>query len=73
MASLTPAIEHYRVARVASVDDVDAPPEIRERFAGRLFTLHDLEQRGVRIAGATAWYLASGRDWRLTLELASAR
>ena len=43
-------------------------PEIRERFEGRLFTLHELEQRGVRIAGANVWYLSSGQDWRLKLE-----
>ena len=45
-----------------------APPEIRERFEGRPFTLHELEQRGVRIAGGQAWYTANAQDWRLVLD-----
>ena len=45
-----------------------APPEISERFQGRLFTLNQLEQRGVRITGRQAWYLAAARDWQLKLE-----
>lgn len=46
-----------------------APPEIRERFEGRLFTLQELEQRGVRIAGGRAVYTAGGSDWLLELSL----
>ena len=49
----------------AVVDVQPEAPEIRERFEGRPFTLHELEQRGVRIAGGQAWYTANGRDWRL--------
>jgi hypothetical protein len=45
----------------------EAPPEIRERFEGRSFALHELEARGVRIAGGHAWYTANGLDWRLIL------
>jgi hypothetical protein len=60
----------YRVVDVRGVDGTAAPPEIRERFAGRLYSQRELEERGVRIAGAEAWMLANGRDWRLTLELA---
>lgn len=45
----------------------ETPPEIRERFEGRAFALHELEQRGVRIAGGEAWYTANGQDWRLIL------
>jgi hypothetical protein len=63
--------ELYRVQAVSAVDGEPAPPEIRGRFDGRLFTLHELEQRGVRIAGANAWYYATGSDWRLTLALVS--
>jgi hypothetical protein len=59
----------YRVVEVRSADGSSfAPQEISERFQGRLFTLHELEQRGVRIAGANVWYLASGKDWQLKLE-----
>ena len=62
-------LEAYRVAQVRNADgSALAPPEISERFAGRLYTLHDLEQRGVRITGRQAWYLFGGRDWQLTLE-----
>ncbi len=62
-------LEPYRVVEVRSADGTDfAPPEIAERFAGRLFTLNQLEQRGVRITGAGAWLLAAGRDWQLKLE-----
>ena len=39
-----------------------------QRFQGRLFTLNQLEQRGVRITGAGAWLLANGQDWQLKLE-----
>ena len=61
--------EVYRVAQIRSVDGAAlAPPEISERFAGRLFTLHELESRGIRIAGREAWYLSNALDWRLTLE-----
>jgi hypothetical protein len=59
----------YRVVEVRSADGSSfAPQEISERFEGRLFTLHQLEQRGVRIAGANVWYLSSGQDWQLKLE-----
>jgi hypothetical protein len=58
----------YRVVEVRSADGAPAPPEIRERFEGRLFTLRELEERGVRIAGANVWYLADGLDWQLQLE-----
>ena len=62
-------LEPYRVVEVLSADgSAFAPPEISERFEGRLFTLHELEQRGVRIAGRNIWYLASGQDWQLKLE-----
>ncbi|MBV9355922.1 MAG: hypothetical protein JO023_10395 [Chloroflexi bacterium] len=44
-----------------------APPEILERFEGRTFTLHELEQRGVRIAGGDAYYTANGIDWVLEI------
>jgi len=64
-------IEPYRVLEVRSLDGAAAPPEIAERFEGRLFTLHELEQRGVRIAGRQASYLALGRDWQLQLSPAS--
>jgi hypothetical protein len=63
-------LEAYRVVDVRSIDDQPAPPEIAERFQGRLWTLHQLEQRGVRIAGAEAWYLAEGKDWKLRFESA---
>ncbi len=63
--------EEYRVALVLAADGVSpAPPEVADLFAGRLFTLHDLESRGVRIAGREAWYYSLGSDWRLTLERA---
>jgi hypothetical protein len=52
----------YRV-----VDVLPEAPEIRERFEGRPFSLHELEQRGVRIAGGQVWYTAYGQDWRLVL------
>jgi hypothetical protein len=42
-----------------------APPEILERFEGRTFTLEQLQERGVRIAGGEAYYTANGQDWRL--------
>jgi hypothetical protein len=62
-------LEPYRVVEVRSLDGADfAPPEIAERFEGRLFTLNQLEQRGVRITGAGAWFLANGLDWQLKLE-----
>jgi hypothetical protein len=62
-------VEAYRVAQIRSVDGSQpAPPEISERFEGRLFTLQQLEARGIRIAGREAWYLSNGQDWRLTLE-----
>ena len=62
-------LEPYRVVEVRTADgSAPAPPEIAQRFEGRLFTLNQLEQRGVRITGAGAWYLANAQDWRLTLE-----
>ena len=62
-------LEAYRVLEVRSADGAAlAPPEVSQRFEGRLFTLNELEQRGVRITGAGAWYLALGQDWQLTLE-----
>jgi len=63
-----PLIEAYRVVDVRSPGGDLAPPEIAERFEGRLFTLHQLEQRGVRIQGRAAWYLFAGQDWQLKLE-----
>ncbi len=61
-------LDAYRVVEVASPDGTPAPPEIAERFQGRAWTKHQLEQRGVRITGAAAWYLAGGRDWQLRIE-----
>lgn len=62
-------LEPFRVVDIRNADGSEpAPPEIAERFSGRVFTLTQLEQRGVRIAGRNAWYLAIGRDWQLTLE-----
>jgi hypothetical protein len=61
-------LEPYRVVEVRSADGTLAPPEIAERFQGRLYTLNELEQRGVRITGRHVWYLAAGQDWQLTLE-----
>jgi hypothetical protein len=62
-------LEAYRVVQILSADGSEpAPPEIAERFDGRLWTLPQLEQRAVRIAGREAWYLAAGRDWQLKLE-----
>jgi hypothetical protein len=60
--------EYYRVVAVVDPDGHPAPPEIFDRFSGRIFTKHELEQRGVRIAGQHMWYLANGQDWQLTLE-----
>ena len=63
-------LEAYRVVEVQSADGAPAPPEISERFQGRLWTLKALEERGVRITGASIWYLAGGKDWQLKLERA---
>ena len=60
--------EAFRVAQVLGIDGAPAPPEIAQRFAGRGWTKRQLEERGVRITGAAAWYLAAGKDWQLTLE-----
>ena len=60
-------LEPYIVADVRSADGAPAPPEIAERFEGRTFTKHELEQRGVRITGAQAWYRANAQDWQLIL------
>ena len=58
--------------RVSAVTDVlsgqPAPPEVAERFEGRLFTLHELEQRGVRVAGGRNYYTAAGQDWWIRLD-----
>lgn len=56
-----------RAVTFGNVEGEEAPPAIRERFEGRLFTLHELEQRGVRIAGGRALYTAGGCDWSLHL------
>jgi hypothetical protein len=62
-------LDAYRVVEVRSADGSElAPPEISERFDGRLYSLPELEQRGVRITGRHAWYLAAARDWQLKLE-----
>ena len=61
-------LEAYRVVQVAAPDGTPAPPEIAERFQGRAWTKRQLEERGVRITGAAAWYLAAGRDWQLRIE-----
>ncbi len=59
----------YRVVEVRSADGQSlAPPEVAERFQHRVYTLRELEERGVRIAGAAAWYLSLGQDWQLKLE-----
>ena len=58
----------YLVADVRAPDASPAPPEIRERFEGRPFTLRELEERGVRIAGGEAWYTALAQAWRLLLD-----
>ena len=63
-------LEAYRVAEVRSADGAPAPPEITERFEGRLWTKRELEERGVRIQGAAIWYLAAGQDWQIKLERA---
>jgi hypothetical protein len=59
---------HYLVADVVAPDASPAPPEVRERFEGRAFTLRELEERGVRIAGSHAWYTALAHPWRLILD-----
>jgi hypothetical protein len=51
----------------AEASEEATPPEVLERFEGRTFTLEELQQRGVRIAGGRAYYTASGRDWQLQL------
>jgi hypothetical protein len=58
----------YVVSDVRAPDASQAPPEIRERFEGRPFTLRELEERGVRIAGREAWYTALSQAWHLQLE-----
>ena len=60
--------EVHRVVQVTSPEGEPAPPEISERFQGRAWSLRQLEERGVRITGAAAWYLAGGQHWQLTLE-----
>jgi hypothetical protein len=63
-----PLVEAYRVVDIVSPTGDPAPPEIAERFEGRLYTLLQLEERGVRITGRWAWYLFAGQDWQLKLE-----
>jgi hypothetical protein len=63
-----PLVEAYRVVDIVSATGDPAPPEIAERFEGRLYTLLQLEERGVRITGRWAWYLFAGQDWQLKLE-----
>ncbi|GAC1318727.1 MAG: hypothetical protein NVSMB2_13620 [Chloroflexota bacterium] len=65
--------EAYRVADVRSDSGESAPPEIVERFGGRMFSLKELEARGVRITGRTGWFIADARDWVMRLELAAVR
>lgn len=43
------------------------PPALLEQFDGRAFTLHDLEQRGVRVVGGRAAFTLGGADWWLDL------
>ena len=62
------ALGQYVISDVRATDASRAPPEIRERFEGRPFTLRELEERGVRIAGREAWYTALSQPWRLVLE-----
>ena len=47
-----------------------APGTTRSRSASRAEPgrCASFEERGVRITGAAAWYLASGRDWQLRIE-----
>jgi hypothetical protein len=61
-------LEAFRVVQICTADGTPAPPEISERFQGRAWTKRQLEERGVRIAGAAIWYLSAGQDWQLTLE-----
>jgi hypothetical protein len=63
-----PVRELFRVTAVLAADESPAPPSIAQRFDGRLYTLDQLEQRGVRIANRAAWFVAAGRDWQLRLE-----
>jgi hypothetical protein len=60
--------EAHRVVQVTSPEGMPAPPEIAQRFQGRAWSLRQLEERGVRITGAAAWYLAAGKHWQLELE-----
>jgi len=60
--------EAHRVVQVTSPEGVPAPPEIAERFQGRAWSLRQLDERGVRITGAAAWYLAAGQHWQLKIE-----
>lgn len=70
MFAVVVVLEAYRVVEVRAIDGTPAPPEIADRFQGRLWTKRQLEERGVRIAGASIWYLAHGKDWQLKLEQA---
>ena len=56
-----------RLAANPGEPEEQAPAEILERFEGRAFDLHDLEQRGVRIVGGRAVFTFGGQDWRLDL------
>src|SRR5689334_21579143 len=66
--------EAYVVSDVRALDQdgvaAPVPPEVRERFEGRAFTKPELEQRGVRMAGDTGWFMAQGRDFQLKVRLA---
>jgi hypothetical protein len=66
--SMPLGLGEYIVSDVRGIDRTQAPPEIRERFEGRLFSLRELEERGVRIAGGEAWYTALAQPWRLLLD-----
>lgn len=65
----TQAGTEYTVVSVrrAGAAEEGAPSEVLERFEGRTFSLAELEQRGVRIAGGRALYTTGGQEWRLEL------
>lgn len=44
-----------------------AAADVQSQFAGRTYTLTELEQRGVRIAGGRAVCTRAGQDWYLDL------
>ncbi len=67
------AVRRFRVVGVKRGDSAVTPgigitPEdVLHRFEGRTFTLLELEQRGVRIAGGEAVCAINGLDWLLDL------